>query len=71
MQKARKRAITSEEAVDTVQVTVRQPARATKARKPVQELQDRALKAVRCHYTEEFRREALQTAIPKRSLVSM
>ena len=34
MQKARKRAITSEEAVDTVQVTVRQPARATKARKP-------------------------------------
>ncbi len=49
--------IISEEAADTVPETARQPAKATKDRKPVQELQDLDLKAVRCLYTEEYRRE--------------
>jgi hypothetical protein len=49
--------IISEEAVVMVQETVRQPERATKDRRLVQELQDLVSKAVRCLYTEEFLRE--------------
>lgn len=40
---------------------VKQPARDTKVRKLVQEHQDQALKVVRCHYIEDYQREALQT----------
>ena len=43
----------SEEAVVMVQETVRQPERATKDRRLVQELQDLVSKAVRCLYTED------------------
>ena len=50
-----------EEAVDTVQEMVRQPEKDIKVRKHVQELQDRALKVVRCHYTEDYQREDLRT----------
>ena len=39
--------------------------RVIKARRHVQALRDRALKAVRCHYTEEFPREDLPIGIPK------
>ena len=39
-----------------VQETARQPAKATKDRKPVQVRQDLDLKVVRCLYTEEYRR---------------
>ena len=48
-----------------VQETARQPAKATKDRKPVQVLQDLDLKVVRCLYTEEYRREGSQTGTPK------
>ena len=59
--RAPNRAITSEEAVDTVQETVRQLAKATKDRRLVPAAaRDRALRAVRCRYTEEFRREVSQ-----------
>lgn len=54
-------AIISEEAVDTVQATARQPVRDTRDRKPVQEHLDPVLKAVRCRYTEDFPREVLRT----------
>ena len=43
--------------MDTVQEMVRQPEKDIKVRKRVQELQDRALKVVRCHYTEDYQRE--------------
>ena len=55
--------ITSEEAVDMVQEMVRQLVRAIRDRRLVQELQDQALKVVRCHYTEEFQREDSQIEI--------
>ena len=49
----------------------RLPARDTRARRLAQAAQGLDLKAVRCRYTEESPRGALQTGIPKRSLVSM
>ena len=61
--KAQFRVITSEEAVDMVQEMVRQLVRAIRDRRLVQELQDQALKVVRCHYTEEFQREDSQIEI--------
>ena len=63
--KALSRAITSEEAADTDQEMVRQPVRDTRDTKRVPVHRDRALRAARCPYTEDFRREDLQTAIPK------
>lgn len=54
-------AITSEEAVDMVQETAKPLVRDIKVRRLVQGQQDRALKAVRCLYTDVFLREALQT----------
>ena len=47
----------SEEAVDMVQETVRQPVKAIRDRKHVPALQDPDSKAVRCLCTEEYRRE--------------
>ncbi len=51
--------------MDTVQEMVRQPEKDIKVRKHVQELQDRALKVVRCHYTEDYQREDLKTETAK------
>ena len=51
------RVIISEEAVDMVQETVRQPVKAIRDRKHVPALQDPDSKAVRCLCTEEYRRE--------------
>ena len=62
------RAITSEEDVDMVQEMVRLLVRDTKVRKLVQEVQDLVSKVDRCLYTEEFRREDLQTEILRQSL---
>ena len=53
--------------VDTVQEMVRQPEKDIKVRKRVQELQDRALKVARCHYTEDYQRGDLRTETAKRS----
>jgi hypothetical protein len=50
-----------EEAVDMVRATARQPVRDTRVRRLVPELHAQASKVVRCHYTEEFLREASQT----------
>ena len=41
------------------------PVKDIKARKPVPEVQDQVLKADRCHYIEEYRREDSQTGIPR------
>ena len=46
-------------------------ARDTRDRKPVPAAQDQVLKVDRCHYIEEYRREASQTETARRSLVSM
>ena len=61
----------SEEGVDTAPETARLPARDTRDRKPVPAAQDQVLKVDRCHYIEEYRREASQTETARRSLVSM
>ena len=45
----------------------RQPEKATKDRKPVQAVQDRDLKAVRCLCTEEYRREVSHAETLRRS----
>ena len=68
-QKVQNTAITSEEAVDTVQEMVRQQVKAIKDRKLVPELQDQALKVVRCHYTDESRKEDSLAETPKRSFL--
>ena len=60
-----KQSETSGEVVDTVQETVRQPARDIRARRLVPERRDRASRAARCRYTEDFRREASPTEIPR------
>ena len=52
-----------------VQETVRQPERATKDRRLVQELQDLVSKAVRCLYTEEFLREVSHAELTKKLTV--
>ena len=49
------------------QETARQPEKATKDRKPVQAVQDRDLKAVRCLCTEEYRREVSHAETLRRS----
>ena len=54
-----------------VQETERQLERATKVRRHVPEHRDRALKVVRCRYTEEFLREDSQTETLRISLVSI
>ena len=54
-----------EEDVDTDQETVRLPVRVIRDRRLVPELRDRALKAVRCHYTEDCRREVSSAETPK------
>ena len=51
--------------------TAKQPEKAIRVRKRVPERRDRDLKAARCHYTDEFRREALRTEIQRKSLVSI
>ena len=51
--------------------TARQPARDTRVRRHVPAEQDQVLKADRCHYTEEFQREASNALIPKISLALM
>ena len=53
-----------------VQETVRQPVKAIRDRKHVPALQDPASKAVRCLYTEEYRREDSHAETLRRSLVS-
>ena len=65
LQKVQNTVIILEEVVDTVHEMERQQVKAIKDRKLVQELQEQALKVVRCHYTEEFQREALQIVIPR------
>ena len=61
--------IISEEDVDTDLETAKLLVKVIKDRKLVQEALDQVLKVVRCHYTEEFQREALQTLIQSTSLV--
>ena len=63
--------IISEEDADMVLEMVRLPERDTKDRKLVQAAQDRDLKADRCHYTEEYRREDSLTEIQRLSLELM
>ena len=70
VEEALKRAITSEEVVDTDEEMVRQPVKVIKVGTLVPEHQDQALKVVRCHYTEDFQREVSLTETPKRSLLS-
>ena len=60
--------IISEKDVDTDLEMVKQPVRDTKVRKLVQEAQDQVSKVDRCRYTEEFRREDLQTEILRQLL---
>ncbi len=57
--------IISEKDADMVQEMERPQEKDIKVKKPVQELQGQGLKAVRCHYTEEFQREGLPASIPK------
>ena len=45
--------------------------KAIRDRKPVQELQESALKVVRCHYTEEYQREVSPIETPLRLWESM
>ena len=54
--------IISEEDVDTDLETAKLLVKVIKDRKLVQEALDQVLKVVRCHYTEEFQREALHEA---------
>ena len=54
---------------DTVQEMVKQQVKAIKDRKLVPELQDQALKVVRCHYTDESRKEDSLAETPKRSFL--
>jgi hypothetical protein len=55
------RVIISEEAAVMAQAMARQPARDTRVRRLVLVLHAQASRVVRCHYTEEFLREASQT----------
>ena len=64
-------AIILEEAVAMLPVTVRQQVRATRVRRHVPVLRDRALKAARCLYTDVFLREASQTETLRISLQSI
>ena len=57
-QKVPSRAETSVEVVDMVQEMVRQLVRVIRVRRLVLEHRDRALRAVRCRYTEDFRRNS-------------
>ena len=59
--------IASAEAVDMVQVMVRQPVKDIRDRKLVPERRDQALKADRCLYTEDCRREALHAGTLRKS----
>ena len=61
--------MTSVEAADTVQEMVKQLVKDIKDRKLVPELQDQALKVVRCHYTDESRKEDSLAETPKRSFL--
>jgi hypothetical protein len=51
-----------------VPVMVRQLVMVTRVRRLVLELQDLALKVVRCHFTEEYQREVSRTEIQRISL---
>ena len=50
------------------QETVRQQVKAIKDRRPVPELRDQVLKAVRCLYTEDFLREVSSAETLRKSL---
>ena len=58
----------SEKDAATLQVTERQPVRATRARRLVPEQPDRALKAARCRYTDVCRNAVSPTLIRRPSL---
>lgn len=60
-------AIISEEDVDTAQATARPQVRATRVRRLVPELPDRASRAARCLCTDVFPREDLPIEIPRQS----
>ena len=57
--------VISEEGADMAQEMEKPLEKDTRDRKRVPVHRDRALRAARCPYTEDFRREDLQTAIPK------
>ena len=63
--------IISDEAVDTVQETVRLLGRATRVRKLVLEHQDLVSKVDRCHYIEDYQREASSAVTLRKSSESM
>ena len=59
--------MTAEEVVAMVQEMARQPVKVIRDRRLVQELQDRVLKVVRCHYTEDCLREVSLAETLRRS----